>query len=57
MYDAETLTFRKLNRKYLKRFEVQYCRRIEQIFWTDRLKNEEVLQRVKKERNILHATK
>jgi hypothetical protein len=30
---------------------------MEQIVWTDRLKNEEVLQRVKKERNIPHTTK
>jgi hypothetical protein len=28
-----------------------------QMNWTDRLRNEEVLHRVKKERNILHAKK
>ena len=27
------------------------------ISWTDYVKNEEVLQRVKKERNTLHTTK
>jgi len=27
------------------------------ISWTDRVKNEEVLHRVKEERNILHAIK
>jgi hypothetical protein len=30
---------------------------MEKISWTDRVRNEEVLHRVKEERNILHATK
>jgi hypothetical protein len=30
---------------------------MEKISWTDRVKNEEVLLRVKKERNILHRVK
>jgi hypothetical protein len=30
---------------------------MEKISWTDRVRNEEVLQRVKKERNILHTIK
>jgi hypothetical protein len=30
---------------------------MEKISWTDRVKNEEVLYRVKEERNILQATK
>jgi hypothetical protein len=33
------------------------CRRLEMISWTDRVRNEEVLQRVKEERNILQTTK
>ena len=37
-------------------FEMWYCRRIEMISWTDYVKNEEVLQTVKEERNILHIT-
>ena len=57
MYGAETWTFRKMERKYLEIFEVQYCRRMEQIVWTDRLKKEKVLQKFKKERNILSTTK
>jgi hypothetical protein len=57
LYGAETWTFRKVDRKHLESFEVQYCRRMEQIVWTDSLKKEEVLQKVKKERNILHTTK
>jgi hypothetical protein len=32
-------------------------RRIEKISWTDRVRNEEVLHRVKEERNILHIIK
>jgi hypothetical protein len=30
---------------------------MEKISWTDRVRNEEVLHRVKEERNILHTTK
>jgi hypothetical protein len=37
-----------VDRKYLECFEVQYYKRTEQIVWTNRLKNEEVLQRVEK---------
>jgi hypothetical protein len=33
------------------------CRRMEKISWTDRVRNEEVLHRVKEERNILHTVK
>jgi hypothetical protein len=32
-------------------------RRMEKISWTDRFRNEEVLHRVKEERNILHTVK
>jgi hypothetical protein len=32
-------------------------RRMEKIIWTDRVRNEEVLHRVKEERNILHTIK
>jgi hypothetical protein len=32
-------------------------RRMEKIGWTDRVRNEEVLHRVKEERNILHTIK
>jgi hypothetical protein len=30
---------------------------MEKISWTDRVRNEEVLQRVKEERNIVHTVK
>ena len=57
MYGAETWTLRKGDQKYLQRFEMWCWRRIEKIIWTDYMKNEEVLPRVKKERNILHTVK
>jgi hypothetical protein len=34
-----------------------YWRRMEKISWTDRVRNEEVLHRVKEERNIVHTIK
>jgi hypothetical protein len=34
-----------------------YWRRMEKIGWTDRVKNEEVLQTVEEDRNILHTIK
>ena len=33
------------------------CRMMEKMSWTDHVKNEEVLHRVKKGRNILHSIK
>jgi hypothetical protein len=34
-----------------------WWRRMEKISWTDRVRNEEVLHRVKEERNIVHTIK
>jgi hypothetical protein len=48
--------FGKVDQKYLGSTEVCCWRRIE-ISWTDRLRNEEVLLRVKEERNIIHTIK
>ena len=36
-------------------FEMWCWRRMEKISWTDHVRNEEVLRRVKEQRNILHA--
>jgi hypothetical protein len=47
---------RKVDQKYLESFEMWCWRRIKTIIWTDRVKNE-VLHRVKEERNILHIIK
>jgi hypothetical protein len=57
LYGAETWTLRKMDQKYLESFEMWRCRRMEKISWTDRVRNEEVLHRVKVERNILHTIK
>ena len=40
--------------KHLESFEMWCWRRMEKISWTDHVRNEEVLLRVKKQRNILH---
>ena len=50
LYGAETWTLRKVDQKYLKSFETWCWRRMEKINWTDRVRNEEVLHTVKKER-------
>jgi hypothetical protein len=57
LYGAETWTLRKVDQKYLEIFEMWCWRRMEKIIWTDRVRNEEVLHRVKEERNILHTIK
>jgi len=54
VYGAETWTLRKEGQKYLESFELWCWRRMEKISWADRVRNEEVLQRVKEKRNILH---
>jgi hypothetical protein len=57
LYGAETWTLRKVDQKYLESFEMWCWRRMEKISWTDRVRNEEVLHRVKEERNMVHAIK
>jgi hypothetical protein len=57
LYGAETWTLRKVDQKYLESFQMWCWRRMEKISWTDRVRNEEVLHRVKEERNILHTVK
>jgi hypothetical protein len=53
LYGAETWTLRAVDQKQLESFEMWCWRRIEKISWTDRVRNEEVLLRVKEQRNIL----
>ena len=50
-------TFRGVDRKYLESCEVWCWRRVENISWIDRVRNEEVLHRDKEERNIVQAVK
>jgi hypothetical protein len=53
LYGAETWTLRAVDQKHLKSFEMWCWRRMEKISWTDHVRNE-VLLRVKEQRNILH---
>jgi hypothetical protein len=46
-----------MDQKYLESFEMWCSRRMEKISWTDGVRNEEVLHRVKGERNIVHTIK
>jgi hypothetical protein len=55
LYGAETWTLGKVDQKYLESFDTWCWRRMEKISWTDRVRNEEVLHTVKKERNIVHT--
>jgi hypothetical protein len=54
-YGAETWIVQKVDQNYMESFEMWCWRRMEKISWTDRVRNEEVLHRVKEERNILHT--
>jgi hypothetical protein len=53
LYGAETWTLRAVDQKHLESFEMWCWRRVEKISWTDYVRNEEVLLRVKEQRNIL----
>jgi hypothetical protein len=52
--DAGSWTLRKVDQKYFGSFEVWCWRRMKKFGWTDCVRNE-VLQRVKDERNIVHT--
>jgi len=54
LYNAETWTIRAVDQKHLESFEMWCWRRMEKISWTDDVRNEGVLLRVKEQRNILH---
>ena len=57
VYGAETWTLREVDQKYLEDFEMLCWRRMEKIIWTDHVRNDEILQRVKEETNIIHTVK
>jgi hypothetical protein len=57
LYDAETWSVQMVDQKYKEGSEMLCWRRMEKISWTDHVRNEEVLHRVKEERNILHTIK
>jgi len=46
------LTLRAVDQKHLGSFEMWCWRRMEKIIWTDHVRNEDVLLRVKEQRNI-----
>ena len=54
LYGAETWKLRAVDQKHLESSEVWCWRRMEKIRWTYHVSNEEVLLRVKEQRNILH---
>jgi len=54
LYGAETCTICAVDQKHIESFEMLCWRRMEKIIWTDHVRNEEVLLRVKEQRNILH---
>ena len=53
LYGAETWTLWAVDQKHLESFEM-WRWRMEKIRWTEHVRNEEVLLRVKEQRNILH---
>jgi hypothetical protein len=54
LYGAETWTLRAVDQKHLESFEMWCWRRVEKISWNDHVRNEDVLLRVKEQRNNLH---
>ena len=48
MYGAENWQLRKVDQKHLEMFDTWSCRRTEKISWTDQMRNQETLHRVKK---------
>ena len=54
LYGAETWTLRAADQKHLESFKMWCWRRMEKISWTDHVRNENLLLRVKEQRNILH---
>jgi len=54
LYGSETWMLRAVDQKHLESSEMWCWRKTEKISWTDHVRNEEVLLRVKEQRNILH---
>jgi len=53
LYGAQTWTLRAVDQKHLESFEMCCWSGMEKIVWTDHVRNEDVLLRVKEQRNIL----
>jgi hypothetical protein len=54
LYGAETWTLQAVDQKHLESFEMRCWRRMEKVRWTDHVRYEDVLLRVKEQRNVLH---
>jgi hypothetical protein len=54
LYGAQNWTLRAVDQKHLESFVMWCWRRMEKISWTDHVRNEEVLLRVKEQKNILY---
>jgi hypothetical protein len=54
LYGAETWMLWAVDQKHLESFEMWCWRKMEKISWTDHVRNEEVLLRVKEQRNIVY---
>jgi len=54
VYRTKTWKLQKIDHKYIEISEMWYWKRMEKIFWTDRVKKE-VIPRVKEEMNIVHT--
>jgi len=54
LYGAETWTLRAVDQKHRESSEMWCWRRMEKISWTDHVRNEQALLRVKEQRKILH---
>lgn len=52
LYSCETWTMTQKDKEMIEAFEMWCWRRMERISWTEKVANEEVLQRVKEKRNI-----
>jgi hypothetical protein len=56
LYGAVAWAHQKVDQKYLGSSEMWCWPRLEKNSWTNRARDEEVLDRIKEERNVLHTT-
>jgi len=54
LYGSETFTLRKLERKYLESFELWCWRRMENIKWSEKVTNEQVIERIGEKKKLLN---
>jgi hypothetical protein len=54
LYGSETWTLKTLQRKNLESFEMWCWRRMENIKWSDKVTNEQVLERIGEKRTLLN---